>query len=394
MNRMGKGSAVSKHVNDYCVVDLETTNSNPRIAEIVEISALKVRDNQVIDEFSVLVNPCCHIPADATAVNHITDDMVKDAPILEDVIDAFLAFVGNDVIVGYNNAAYDMNILYDKILDHRGMFFGNDYIDLLHAFRRAIPELENHKLETVSKYYGLDTTGEHRALKDCYLTNACYEHLVAECGDAAFQSGSNSGRGHRAPRYTAETRAVQELQGLLEGIIADGKVAIQELIFLAQWLVDHEDLRGDYLFDRAFTTIGRVVADGKVTQDELDELQVLFSEFVDPVKSQGCHEQLETLQGKHIVVTGDFDYGTRNDVNDLLERAGCIIDNGVKKVTNYVVVGSQGSQAWKTGKYGAKIQRAMEYIDKGIDIKIIEEAEFIPNALDLIEQPHQGNSEA
>lgn len=386
MDREGKGTAVSKHVNDYCVVDLETTDTNLRLAEIVEIAALKVRNNQVESEFSVLVNPCCHIPEKATKVNHITDDMVMDAPILDDVIDAFLAFVGDDVIIGYNNAGYDMNILYDKILERRGTIFSNDYIDLLPTFRRALPELDNHKLETVSEYYCLDTTGEHRALKDCYLTNACYERLIAEHDDSVFKGRSGSSRGWGNHHYTTETKAIRELQELLEYIIADGKVEPQELSYLAQWLIYHTDLKGEYLFDSVFATLSQVVKNKKITQKELGELQVIFSEFVDPVKNQSCHERIETLQGKHIVITGDFDYGTRDEVNAVLERAGGIVDKNVKKITDYVVVGSQGSDAWKMGKYGTKIQKAREYQDKGFDIKIIEETEFIPNILELIKQ--------
>ena len=167
-DREHKGTSIKKYVDDYSIVDLETTAVFVGSADIIEISALKVRDNKVIDKFSTLVNPHYHIPEEATAVNHITDKMVD------------------------NNAAFDMNMIYDKSLEIIGFPFTNDYIDLLHSARRCLVDLENHKLETVSKHYKLDTEGEHRALKDCYLTKECYDKLYSEFGDEAFYRSSKS----------------------------------------------------------------------------------------------------------------------------------------------------------------------------------------------------------
>lgn len=386
MSREGKGSSVPKYLSDYCVLDLETTGVFVTSAEIIEISVLKVRGGIIVAEFSQLVNPKCKIPAAATAVNNITDAMVKDAPVLDEVIDEFLAFVGDDVILGYNNAGFDMNIIFDKVMSLRGQVFGNDYIDLMHAARRTLSELENYKLETLSKYYGLDTTGEHRALKDCYLTKDCYERLNRQFGDDAFRSKSYS-NGLHGQHYSSETKALQKLQEFLEEIIADGQVTATEFASLTQWMTEHRDLQGNYPFDRVFNALDCVLADGKVSPEELIELQELFTEFVDPVKIQSCHEEIRTLQGKHVCITGDFDFGSRNAVIELIEATGGIVDKSVKKATNYLVVGAQGSDAWKTGNYGGKIQKAMEYNSKGIEIKIVEEKDFIPAAQYLIAHP-------
>lgn len=186
MGRECKGHGHRAHAENYCVVDLETTGIYVSSAKIIEISAIKVRRNKVVDEFSTLVNPHCHIPAAATAVNHITDRMVRDAPDLTDVLDSFFSFVDSDIIVGYNNAGFDLNILYDARIALRGKPFINNYIDVLYASRRCLKDIENHRLETVSRYYGLDTTGEHRALKDCYLTKMVYDKIFEVYGDRAF----------------------------------------------------------------------------------------------------------------------------------------------------------------------------------------------------------------
>ena len=386
MERTGKGTSVNQYLKDYCVIDLETTGVFISSAKIIEISALRVRGEQVVDEFSTLINPQCHIPAAATAVNNITDEMVKDSPVLDTVIEDLLDFLGEDVVLGYNNAGFDMNLIYDRLMDLRSVPFKNDYIDLLHCVRRCLSELDNYKLETVSKYYQLDTQGEHRALKDCYLTKDCYENLYHDYGSTMFARSSKLGGVHRITRYSVETLALQELQGLLETIIDDGKITITEFYALKNWMEEHRDLQGNFPFDRVFYALDNVLEDGQVKPEELEELQILFTDFVDPVQSRCCKDDICSLYGKHICVTGDFEYGSRNDVFALIENAGALVDKNVKKATDFLVVGALGSDNWKTGNYGGKIQKAVEWIDKGSEIIIVEEHDFISAAKRIIQE--------
>ena len=384
MYRVNKGNGIKRHVSDYCVVDLETTGCFINSADIVEISAIKVRNNLIVEEFESLVNPHRHIPFEATAVNNITDEMVIDAPDLDELIDVFLDFVGDDIIVGYNNAGFDMNIIYDAVMNLRGIPFTNDYVDILHMAKRCLPMIDNHRLETVSKYYSLDTIGSHRALKDCYLTKECYDRLYAEFGDDAF--GRNTARrGFKPANYSTETVALQELVSFLKNVIRDEKVDCSELIELKHWMENHRYLQGSYPFDRVFDALDSVLEDGKITSTELESFYVFLLDLVDPVKQRGCHDKIAMLYGKHVCVTGDFEFGSRSKVCALIEEAGGIIDKSVKNATNYVVVGTKGSDNWKTGNYGSKIQKAMELIDKGMEIKIVEEKEFIPSVIQMVE---------
>lgn len=393
MDRLEKGCSLYKHISDYCVLDLETTGFIPTKSKIIEISALRVRDNKVVAEYSTLVNPQCSIPKGASAVNRITDDMVKDAPTIETVIPDFLQFVGNDVIIGYNNATFDMNMTYDAVFESKGIPFRNNYIDVLYLARNSLPELDNHRLETVCNHFSFNTVGEHRALKDCYLTKACYDRLYNDFGDEMFvskgyrPSGSSSDKTKyiRSSRFSEETKSLQELQQLLENIIEDGQVTLAEFSALSTWMEGHRELQGNYPFDRVYNALEKVLKDGAVSAEELEDMQILFSEFADPVSSQSSHDTITSIKSKHIVVTGDFDYGSRADVCALFENAGGIIDSSVKKATDYVVVGSKGSDSWKTGNYGSKIQKALELKDKGERVEIIQECNFIPAIQSILE---------
>ena len=89
------------YLPDYTLFDLETTGVSCRSDDVVEISALRVRGGAVVNSFSSLVNPGRHIPSAASQVNHITDEMVAGAPTMEEVLPEFLAFIGEDVLVGH-----------------------------------------------------------------------------------------------------------------------------------------------------------------------------------------------------------------------------------------------------------------------------------------------------
>ena len=107
-----RGKRIDKYVSQYVVFDLETTGISPKRDEVVEISAIKVREGQVVEEFTTLVNPQRPIPYSASAVNNITDEMVMDAPYFSQVLMDFFEFIGDMVLVGHNIHTFDMNFIY------------------------------------------------------------------------------------------------------------------------------------------------------------------------------------------------------------------------------------------------------------------------------------------
>lgn len=172
-----KGNRLNQYVKDYIVFDLETTGFRFGLDEIIEVSALKVKNSEVVEEFSSLVRPGINIPPAATAVNGITDLMVRDAPELETVIGEFLEFIETGILVGHNIHSFDTNFIYDAAMQVFQKEIKNDYIDTLYLAKRGLPQLGHHKLSDVSEYFQIDTAGAHRALNDCIMNQKCYEKL-------------------------------------------------------------------------------------------------------------------------------------------------------------------------------------------------------------------------
>lgn len=172
-----KGKLRTEYLKDYVVFDLETTGVSCNRDNVVEISAVKVIDGQIAEEFSSLVNPGCPIPYYASRINGITDDMVEDAPEFEDVLKDFFEFAGDMVLTGHNIHSFDMKFIYRDSERYYGSIPGNDYVDTLKIARICLPEMKHHSLTDLADHYGISTLGAHRALNDCRMNQAVYEKM-------------------------------------------------------------------------------------------------------------------------------------------------------------------------------------------------------------------------
>ena len=102
MNSRTKGRRLDGYYPEYVLFDIETTGLSPATDEIIELSAVKVSRGDIIDTFDTLIRPNRKIPRSATAINGITNDMVRDAPTLEQKLPAFLDFIRGYKLVGHN----------------------------------------------------------------------------------------------------------------------------------------------------------------------------------------------------------------------------------------------------------------------------------------------------
>lgn len=174
---INEGRKLTKYVHDYVVYDLETTGVSTENDRIVEIGAVRVRDGQVVDEFETFVNPECHIPEVASNVSGITDDMVKNAPTISQVLPDFMDFIEDDILVGHNIRIFDNRFISRAMKDMYGKVLANDYIDTLILSRDLFPDMRSHKLGTMIEYYGIRLLTAHRALDDAKMNQQVYECL-------------------------------------------------------------------------------------------------------------------------------------------------------------------------------------------------------------------------
>ena len=168
-----KGKSLIEDLNNYTVVDIETTGMSWNFSKILEISALKVRNKEITEEFSELINPHEPIPYFIKNLTGITDEMVCDALELDEVLLKFKDFLREDIIVGHN-VNFDVNFLYDNFLNVLNNPMQNNFVDTLRISRKLLPELKHHKLDNLTQYYNIKARDKHRALNDCVLTNKVY----------------------------------------------------------------------------------------------------------------------------------------------------------------------------------------------------------------------------
>ncbi len=185
--RSGKGKSLISFPNDYVVLDLETTGLSPKDDEIIEIGAIKVQNGQTVEHFQTLCKPCYEIDEFIEKTTGITNEMLSNAPNISDVLEDFMLFLGENIVVGHN-VNFDINFVYDTTVKYMGKPFQNDFVDTMRIARRILPELPHHRLSDIVEHYGIKQETAHRALADCICTFECFEKMKEDIAkdDSAY----------------------------------------------------------------------------------------------------------------------------------------------------------------------------------------------------------------
>lgn len=171
------GKRIDHFIDTYVVFDLETTGLSCYEHEIIEIGAIKVENNRVVDTYSSFAKPKNNIPYYITRINGISNQMVGKAPGIDHALAEFLKFTGEYPLLGHNIICFDMKFINAAIKTLYGEVVQNDYIDTLLLSRQHLRNLKSHSLSNVCQYFDIDTIGAHRALTDCEMTNRVYQAL-------------------------------------------------------------------------------------------------------------------------------------------------------------------------------------------------------------------------
>lgn len=153
---------------DYVVFDIETTGFSPVNNRIIEIGAVKVSGGEVTERFSTFVNPQVPIPFEIEKLTGIRDEMVMDAPVIEEVLPDFLEFCAGCVMVAHN-ANFDMSFITEN---SRRLGFPTDYtyVDTVGIARVLLPNQSKHTLDAVAKSLNISLENHHRAVDDAECT--------------------------------------------------------------------------------------------------------------------------------------------------------------------------------------------------------------------------------
>lgn len=172
-------------ISNFIVIDVETTGLKPATDRIISVSAIRFEDWEPVEIFYTLVNPQTSIPVEATRINHITNDMVVDAPTFSQIAESLSEFIGNSNLVGHN-IAFDLAFLYCSGLNlmDKGIKF-YDTLQLSQYLLQGIEKssdylsyVKDYKLSTLCRYFNIKISSLHDAKNDSYATGLLFEKIV------------------------------------------------------------------------------------------------------------------------------------------------------------------------------------------------------------------------
>lgn len=155
-------------MSQYVVIDLEMTGLQVKTDRILEIGAVKIRDDEIAEEFRTFVNPHRKLGDKITELTGITSEMVEHAPEETEVMESFLEFAGELPLIGHN-LMYDYSFLKQCAVNHN-FTFERKGIDTLKIARKLLREPEKKSLESLCAYFHIGQEMSHRALDDARAT--------------------------------------------------------------------------------------------------------------------------------------------------------------------------------------------------------------------------------
>lgn len=184
----------------FVVFDLETTGFSPSKNQIIEIGAVKVVNGSIAQRFSTFVNPKVPIPFEIEQLTSINDDMVLDAPVIDEILPKFMDFCQDAVMVAHN-ADFDMSFIKYNC-SALGLDCEKTVLDTVALSRVLLPSLNRFKLDTVAKALNISLAHHHRAVDDAACTAEIFVKLVEMLRDRGVETMEDL---DQMESYTEET---------------------------------------------------------------------------------------------------------------------------------------------------------------------------------------------
>ncbi|MEX2176570.1 MAG: BRCT domain-containing protein [Pirellulaceae bacterium] len=181
---------------------------------------------------------------------------------------------------------------------------------------------------------------------------------------------------------------MDELIGIARGVLADGRLVIEEARFLLDWLSRNEPVRRDFFGATLFNSLDRVLHDEELSAEEEDSLFGLLLRFVGPLPEPTREVSYSSslplddppplieIVTNNFCFTGKFQSGSRTHCQSVVIAAGGEIHKYPVFATHYLVVGDLGSRDWIHSTSGRKIERAIEIRSQGHPLRIVAECHW------------------
>lgn len=300
VDRKQKGKSITLPLQDFTVVDLETTGLDPRYDEIIEAAALKCRGGEVTDSFNLLVKPKVPVSGFITDLTGITNDMLSAADPVDKVLPQYLAFIGSDTVLAHN-ASFDISFIYDNCVALGLPPFANDYIDTLRISRYLYRQEKHHRLRDMLKLFGIKSEGAHRGLADCQAALACYKYMLPQIPEGGLKTAhKSSGSWCRATNITATTDVFDETHilygrscvftGTLERMTR--KEAMQIVVDLGGCCEDNVTKNTNYLI-LGNNDYCKAIKDGKSNKQKKAEKYMLAGYDIEIITEDVFYDMIE-----------------------------------------------------------------------------------------------------
>lgn len=368
----------------FVVIDVETPNrKNDRISQF----GFAIVENGCLlewDEF--LCNPEVSFDHINSQLTGITENDVRNSLTFPKLWEKVSPFIGNSVIVAHG-ASFDLNVLHKCFLA-----YGMDeppirYCCTQKMARTMWPNLGQYSLNAICDTIGIEFD-HHHAGSDAVAAAQVLLALINDGFDVEHEVKEFVPAGQiENPFYSTyappKNTSINNLIELLDKISTDDVISPLELFTLSHWLISHEELSDKWEYREVADLLNIILADGFMDTSEQAELLSLCHKLVDPVAAVASTQKIQ-LAGSLVCLTGEFAHGPKSEIEALLTAQGATISPGVTRKVNYLFVGGLGSDMWATANYGTKVKKALEWQEKGANIKIVREEELFKDIGDMV----------
>lgn len=376
-----KANDTDKQLRFACI-DVETPNMNNDA--ICSIGIAVIENGKTVDSEYYLIDPETYFDKRNIQIHGISEQDIKGSPVFPVVWKSIERFFIGYLLTGHN-LGFDLSCL-NKVFSKYNMDVSPIYyIDTLTIARKCLSKcVENFKLPTLCKHYGIVLDNHHNALCDTTATaellNKLYSEFNFDVDDYIRQYSFDCLNVKKTKSSNKTTKLLNELNDIITDVTQDGILEDEEVLYIKKWLSLHEELKGNYPFDKIFSSIEKVLEDNIITDEERFSLLSLMNNMLNPVEM--CCSKVGNIDGAYICLSGNFDSMSKNDFAKMLEERGAVIKNNVSSSLDYLVVGDRGSELWSQGNYGTKVKKAMELNEKGSSIIIVKESDVLSCFMD------------